>query len=305
MFTVQNQKRSLHLQLGTATDASLDVGLPVLAGQGIERFFPTAKRVGIQNGWTLHKDGDFLLGTCSVPANDLSEAATRAYRSLLECLDEYHLCRIWNFVPGINTNSPGGMEHYREFCCGRSLAFESFLGPSFPIALPAATAVGTDSGNLSVIFAAHRVRPVHFENPLQTPAYCYPADYGPRPPSFARATVVRTHSRQNHVFISGTAAIRGHQSVHTGDTASQLDCTVRNLQAIGEACGLGADLGAGNPSRAIKIYLRKASDLPLAQEVLSRTLLHPSDQGCYLRSDICRSELDVEIELSVLNARLH
>ena len=70
---------------------------------------------------------------------------------------------------------------------GRAEAF-SALADRFP-QLSAATGIGTLSPGVDVAFlAAKPGRAVHLENPRQTPAYKYPSQYGPKSPSFARAT---------------------------------------------------------------------------------------------------------------------
>ena len=71
---------------------------------------------------------------------------------------------------------------------------------------PARAMVGSTA---SVVFAATEATPRHFENPLQVPAYEYPGEYGPRSPSFARATVVAQPGPC--LFVSGTRDACGTQ----------------------------------------------------------------------------------------------
>ena len=129
-------------------------------------------------------------------------------------------------------------------------------------------------------------------------AYDYPRAYGPRAPSFARATVVPgpVHTA---VFISGTAAIRGHATVAPLSTSWQLDCTLENLEGIGRACGLGDGLDAGGAERHFKVYVRHAADQPLVAALLEEKLLTGTDRVSYVRADICRASLFVEIEVSL------
>jgi enamine deaminase RidA (YjgF/YER057c/UK114 family) len=215
------------------------------------------------------------------------------------------LARIWHYVPAINSNDNAGLETYRSFSRGRSLAFEHEFGTRFHSEVPAASAVGTDSANLTIVFAATRQSVRHLENPLQLPAYAYPAEHGPRAPSFARASVVADNDGQADVFISGTAAIRGHASVAPGDTPAQLECTIENLRTISGSCGMGGDLSRGRSSkRHFKVYLRNADDLATVRTYLERELTEPSDSVIYLRSDICRRELNIEIEATLLGVRI-
>ncbi len=150
-----------------------------------------------------------------------------------------------------------------------------------------------------MVFAAGRGQPRHVENPLQVPAYDYPGEYGPRAPSFARASVV-TGPAHRTVFISGTAAIRGHASIAPHSLALQVDCMLENLREISRACGLGPDLArGGRGQRHFKVYLRQAADQPLVAATLAAKLLSDGDRVSYLQADICRAELRVEIEASL------
>ena len=205
-------------------------------------------------------------------------------------------------MPAINEPGPGGLENYRLFCRGRSLAFEQHCGRGFKAQLPSASAVGSKSAALTVVFAACPTLPRHVENPLQVPAYNYPSDYGPRAPSFSRATVVAGPEHAT-VFISGTAAIRGHASVAPQNLRSQLACTLENLAGISAACGLGPELDrGGRAARHFKVYLRHAADLPVVAATLAERLLAATDQVSYLQADLCRAPLLVEIEATLFGA---
>jgi hypothetical protein len=286
----------------------ISTGLPVLDGRPVESFSAAVEAAGRVEHFDLVRSSGWLLGARSVAlaAPEDIESTTRwLYESLFAAAREWKLARIWNYVPAINVSDVGGLERYRAFSRGRSLAFEHEFGPSFRTAIPAASAVGTDAGELTVVFAASRCTPRHVENPLQLPAYEYPPEHGPRPPSFARATVVPAAEGRTDVFISGTAAIRGHATVAPGATLPQLACTLENLCEISVACGIGPDLARGRAAaRHFKVYLRQAADLAAVKAVLERELLEPADAVSYLRSDICRRELNVEIEATLFGAAI-
>ena len=285
--------------------AAVPVGLPVLGGEATEAIFSSAVPAAPAGECLLcHADG-WLWGSATAEAGrHLDEVAQNLYRAILGAARGHHLCRIWNYVPGINRPTPGFSDRYHAFCHGRSLAFEGEFGHAFTSRLPAASAVGTDSDRLSVVFAACAQAPRHCENPHQTPAYQYPPAYGPRTPSFARATVV-PGAKQSDVFIAGTSAIRRHATVASDDTPAQLACTLDNLRTISQVCGLGAALGADRSGqRHIKIYLRHADDYPTVAAALETQLLRPGDHASFLRADICRAELNVEIEVTVRGTQL-
>ncbi len=273
----------------------LSVALPVLAGRDEELLLPERTGPFQKQKYTLFQNGSWLAGFALAAAGiDLEVAAGDLYQGLFAVTAGLNLYRIWNYVPQINAMT-GGLENYRRFCRGRSLAFEKHFGRDFQRRLPAGSAVGSMVGPLAVAFLAGKTEPSHFENPRQVPAFEYPLEYGPRPPSFSRATVVTTeHGRQ--LFVSGTAAIRGHATVAADDLEAQLACTCENLRLIAKTAGAGADFGAGGWRRAFKVYIRHPEDLARVRAQLERELLRPEDVVSYLQADICRRDLLVEIE---------
>lgn len=292
---------ALQIAFGPPDSPALKCGLPVLAGPAVEHLFATATPAGRAGAIALFRQGPWLLGGASVPASGGLEPAVRQlYTDLLRATAGLHLARIWNYVPAINQLGPDGLENYRLFSRGRSLAFEAHFGPGFKPLLPSASAVGAESDHFTVVFAATSARALHVENPLQVSAYDYPAEYGPRAPSFARATVVGG-AQPSAVFISGTAAIRGHATVAPGELAPQLECTLGNLRQVSQACGLGPDLGRDGPlPRHFKVYVRRAEDHADVARFLRQKLLTAADTVTYLQADICRAALVVEIEVTLL-----
>jgi len=282
------------------------VGMPVLAGEKEETLFCEAQSMGMVGDFELQQAGRWRVGRISVvAASGLAEATSEVYAGLFTAVGKQHLCRVWHYVPRINEPGPEGLENYRAFCHGRSLAFEKNFGTGFEHRLPSASAVGTEDDRLTIVFAACETEPRHFENPEQVSAYKYPKKHGPRPPSFSRASLVPVVDGLADVFISGTAAIEGHETVSPGDTAGQIERTVRNLRLISKTCGLDDDLGAKRGGvRHFKVYIRRANELAQIKAALEQTLLLPADRVSYLRSDICRAELTLEIEATLMGVRV-
>lgn len=289
----------------STSDVSVAPGVPCLAGSPSEELFSPATPAGIEQGVHLFRSGSWLIGHASEPfiASELTARSESLYRRVLAATRGRPLCRIWNYVPDINAET-AGLENYRAFCHGRFMAFEGILGEGFQPQLPAASAVGCRSNQIVVIFAAGETAPTHFENPEQIPAYHYPAEHGPRSPSFARATVVRD-GPQTWTFISGTAAIKGHETVAPNALEAQLDCTLDNLRLIAKKSGLGDDLARRRAHRRhFKVYLRHAAALSFTRSFLERSLLAPNDIVTYVQADICRAALHVEIEATIVLAHI-
>ncbi len=281
---------------GSGASPALHVALPLLAGAGDERLLPGPCEPVADDGWFLFRRDDFLAGfAVAESGEDLETATGRLYERMFEIAGSRHLYRVWNYVPEINASSQG-LENYRRFCRARSVAFESRFGAGFRSLLPAASAVGAEAGPLAIGFLSGCAEPLRFESPRQVPAFDYPREYGPRPPSFSRATAVAAGG-QRLVFVSGTAAIRGHASVASRDIDGQLRCTIDNLALIADAAGAGPDLRrAGRSRRFFKVLLRNPADLAVTQDRLAERILRPGDTVSYLRADICRPELLVEVE---------
>jgi len=201
-----------------------------------------------------------------------------------------HLLRCWNYFGDIHGGT-GDAERYRQFCVGRHRALA--IASGFELRLPAATVIGGRERGALVYFLAAREPGLQVENPRQVPAFKYPRSYAPLPPSFSRALLKRWPGAEGdeQLFVSGTASVVGHESHHPDDTAAQLRETLANLQAL---------LAAADPDRGgwraagLKAYVRRPEDLPAVREVLAREL--GDAPVLYLRGDICRTDLRVEIE---------
>jgi len=265
--------------------------------------FPDAQPAGKQGGFSLYRTGDLWLGLASRSIRgDLESAGRQIYRDLFAATEGWQLYRVWNQVPAINSAGPGGLENYRAFSAGRSRAFEERFGLGFCGQLPAASGVGTKLPDLTVAFVAGVQPARHFENPHQLPAYQYPAEHGPRSPSFARASAAQWEGKKL-IFISGTAAIKGHRTMSPFELKGQLACTLDNLSLIGAASGVGADLGASARwHRFFKVYHRFPEDRAVIAAALETSLLRPGDEVVWRETDLCRVDLLVEIEATLVEA---
>lgn len=228
------------------------------------------------------------------PETDIEAATFAVYRELLQRVAELrypYLVRIWNVVPEINGGSEDE-EVYARFNLGRAMAFDQ-LGLQ-PHQYPAATGVGGPAGSpLTVIMLASRSEPFAIENPRQVSAYRYPRQYGPRSPAFARAMLLPERAG-GILFISGTASIVGHESLHA-DIDSQLQETLVNLDELMVAAAARLPGAALGPRRSWRVYLRDPADLEHVEPEVTRRL-GDRESVVFLQADICRRELRVEIE---------
>lgn len=258
----------------------------------------------------------FLNANVQVGNRDIRELTKFLYSELLDVLDVLgypKLLRFWNYVPDINVGE-GDAENYRQFCWGRAEAFEkhNYL-PS------AATAVGCDDGwlRISVLSAANSVDVSYVENPRQLSAYRYPRQYGPKSPSFARATWFANEGKEM-LLLSGTSSISHHETQHEGDLQAQTEETHRNIMSLLKiipswnakpntnsankhitACkdrDTGGIISASNfQPVSMRYYLRHAAEYETAQRAY-KSVLKDFPEALILKSGICRSCLSMEIE---------
>lgn len=225
----------------------------------------------------------------------LRERTREAYLRLFALLSERempHLWRVWNFMADINRDEDG-LERYRWFNLGRHDAC-SAVGAASAAQMPAASALGWAQGPLSIAFLAGRKPPRPIENPRQMSAFHYPGDYGPRPPLFARAALAES-GRHEWLWVSGTASIVGHQTVHTGDVVAQCEETARNvLTVLDQANQVTRTAGHRAEALSHRVYVRHTADFPVVRRALERCL---GGAGLTLmQADICRHDLLVEVE---------
>ena len=165
-------------------------------------------------------------------ATALHRATEAGYREMfgaLEALAFPYPLRIWNFLSEINLASDDG-ERYWHFNSARQDVFID-LNRSIAGNVPAASAVGVAPCSPLTIYCIASARaPIALENPRQCSAWDYPAQYGPRSPTFARACI--SSDAAQTLFISGTASIVGHASAHAGDQREQTREIVRNIRAL-------------------------------------------------------------------------
>jgi chorismate lyase/3-hydroxybenzoate synthase len=249
---------------------------------------------------------DLLFGSLNIAERDieahgeaaaLQRATEIAYQEIFDVLDETehrHLIRIWNYLPEINAQA-GGDERYRHFNSARQMAFRK-SGRATMGTVPAACALGSPAGSpLSIYFLAARRPAKMIENPRQTSAYHYPPKFGRHSPIFSRACVWGESGR-SRLFVSGTASIVGHETIHRGDVVAQTRETMVNIGALLEEANriVGPSHYSLNGLK-LKVYVRNPSDLPAIEATLSE-LLNPAASIVYLQADVCREDLLVEIE---------
>lgn len=243
-------------------------------------------------------DGNDLIASCEMEGSKpLRETVVSAYESILsavEAFEGFSICRIWNYMHDINGYDPdfdgkNRMERYWDFNRSRLYVFSQFAACE---RYPAASAIGVTGQNYLYLHATKDVVN-YFENPRQISAFEYPDQYGPASPSFSRATLV-TGPSEKLIHISGTASIVGHETLFVGNIDGQLDTIFDNITLLLESISATAESDEAVELLLIKIYVRVVSTLTHIRARVEAQ--YPGVPKRYLRGDICRKDLLVEIE---------
>lgn len=235
-------------------------------------------------------------------ARDLDDAgfekcAAQVYAALAEVIasrPNRHPVRFWNHIPDIRRSNAPGLDRYMIFNAGRFAACSAwFESPeAFDRLLPTASAVGHAGPDLVVHVLAADQPGKAVENPRQVPSYRYSRRFGPRPPCFARATAIQWgDAGATKLLVGGTASIRGEESIHVGNLAAQASETFENLQAVVRSAG-GEGLDA---FEALRVYFVHEADRRAIEKMVAAAFPHLSGIE-FIRADLCRPDLIVEIE---------
>jgi chorismate lyase/3-hydroxybenzoate synthase len=226
-----------------------------------------------------------------------------AYVSIAEQLAasaHRHPVRFWNHVPFITDPADAGRDNYMVFNAGRFRAFSDWYGgpARFERDVATASATGHWGRDLVVHCLATDAAGIAVNNPRQVAPYHYSQRFGPLPPCFARATRL---VNSDLLLVGGTASVRGEDSVHIDDLASQCRETYVNLAALGCA----AVRKKLTPSVTLPRLLSAFRDLRVyhPDRAQAREIEQSVRQSFpnlrrleMLHADLCRAELLVEIE---------
>ena len=185
-------------------------------------------------------------------------------------------------------------------------AFASHFGlpGSFPLAVPTATAVGVAGDELLLHGLGADGPGLPVENPRQVSSYHYSRRFGPMPPCFARATLLRGEAHKPMLLVGGTASITGEDSRHLDALEAQARETFINLASV-VASSTGRILPENTPATEISPLLKcfRVSRVyhpnPQHREILAKLVEAAFSPECrveWREASLCRPELLVEIE---------
>ena len=256
-------------------------------------------------GYTLlHGDGFCELITegitPSTPTASIRQQSEEIFARLGEILAKNgfkisDIYRQWNYIEQI-TYMHDGRQNYQEFNDARSRFYNN---TEWTNGYPAATGIGTSCGGVMIeVYAVKGDNSINYaiDNPLQISAHSYSqkvltgkSDEQERTtPKFERARLVG-----NTIYISGTAAIKGEDSLSLDSTVGQTAETMQIIKQLVSTENLPVE-ATESIYTLLRVYIKNGDDTSEVIKFLDEN--YPNTPKHYLEADVCRPELLVEIE---------
>ena len=236
---------------------------------------------------------------------DQSHSAFKRIESIFSCegFTFSNVVRQWNYIERI-VAIENNHQHYQSFNDVRS---EHYSNQVWSDGYPAATGIGTQFGGIvidldAIIIKDSEVQIRKIDNDFQVAAHAYSKgvligeEIGKTTPKFERAKSVATQ-KENKVYISGTAAIIGEESLVGVKFDKQIKATMINIEnLICERTFRNSDIRTPSPMKLdmLRVYLKYEYDTEGAMDYMESS--YGETPVCYLLGDVCRDELLVEIE---------
>ncbi len=224
--------------------------------------------------------------------------------------DYSHIVRQWNYIEGITlteTVRDRRLQNYQEFNDLRSLYYKK---SDFINGYPSATGIGVANGGCLIeVFAlkekkTEKVKPV--TNSLQVDAHSYSSEVLDgvandamkelSTPKFERGKYIQIND-DGFLFVSGTASILGEQTVFPEDAARQTATTIQIIDSLISFNNLNNNkicLIYQPAPVNYRVYLKNESDYKAVKSLCDAYF--GMGNGIFVKADICRSNLLVEIE---------
>lgn len=288
-------------------DGGLAVEIYALEG---EAKFQIKEENGVCYG-VVESDKEKMLFIEGIPASDFTDKVAKQSEEVFVKLDALlsaygfevdDIVRQWNYIGNI-VSYKDGKQNYQEFNDARS---RYYAKAPWRNGYPAATGIGSTDGIVVGGIAFKKadgtgVYPI--DNPLQIAAHVYSKNVlidnddnaVKSTPKFERAKLIETE-RGACCFVSGTAAIRGEESVDASSAKMQTIRTIENIEYLVSKENL--ERFGCKPYDLnyifLHIFVKNAEEYGEIRSVVEEK--YPNVAAIYSVADVCRSELLVEIE---------
>lgn len=213
------------------------------------------------------------------------------------------IVRQWNYIEDIVGMSPAGHQNYQDFNDARTQFYNT---SPWADGYPAATGIGVRQGGVRIDADAlvaydNSVRVYPLDNPLQVPAHAYSQKVlwgagDKSTPKFERAKAVVCPDGMM-IYVSGTAAIRGEESLDGVGVEKQAVATLENIAYLISCRNLteaGIDATQEPALQYLRVYLKRKEDAACVKSILEKAC--PGLPVACVVADVCRDELLIEME---------
>ena len=247
---------------------------------------------------------------CQSSEFDVRHKSERSFQQIKDILTQTGLSfidiiRQWNYVTDIlgqDASGQGIRQNYQEF---NEVRGKWYASNGLTHDFPAATGIGTLGKGVRLEILAGKVEKgfeiFSLKNPIQQDAHQYSQEklvgaVRETTPLFERGKMVFGQGH-GHIWVSGTAAIRGEESIG-GSVLEQTEVTCDNIDQLVNVDNLmDSGLSQGNyflKPLYIRGYVKQSDDGPAVRQFLHER--YPEALVHVLTADVCREELLVEIE---------
>jgi chorismate lyase/3-hydroxybenzoate synthase len=201
--------------------------------------------------------------------------------------EKMDIIKIWHYFPDLLKSYSDKKTNYSLLCEAREIIFKDYYTD---FSYPAATVIGIEGDKILIYFLAASCKKYDvIENKRQVSSYDYPQNIFFEKPMFSRAVKFISKSCGGEkIVISGTASIKGYETLHSDEVLKQLDEALRNYKTF---------VGIKNNSTNIcRIYLSKSQENNYSDIVKKLDKEFGNNQYLVLKGDICRKDLLIELE---------
>lgn len=249
-----------------------------------------------------------------IPASDFSNRVRQQSQEVFAKLDNLltthgfavdDIVRQWNYIGSI-VSYRDGKQNYQEFNDARTCYYAK---GEWANGYPAATGIGAAGdciivGGIAFKKAKQGDKSVYpIDNPLQVAAHFYSKrvlvdddqNAMKSTPKFERAKLIET-ANGACCFVSGTAAIRGEESVDANSAKEQTVKTIENIEYLVSKDNL-VRFGCKPYDLSyvkLHVFVKHKQDYEEVRTVVAEA--YPHIPVVYTIADVCRGELLVEIE---------
>jgi len=262
--------------------------------------WPNGQLVKISGKHELLLFNSFSLG------GEVGHDSQHCFEQLYKKAEQYrfdlkHLFRQWNYIGQI-FNYFNDKQNYQEFNEVRANFYDR---SEFQYGYPAATGIGMNLPGVIIeacFLLSQNHEQVGVSNPLQQAAHQYSQkvligkNEQRNAPRFERAKLISNH-QSSEVYVSGTAAILGEDSLSELSTEEQTRQTLQIIENLIQKQNLqnyNPAIGDQYFYKNVRVYLKEGYFNQQIKEMVEKQFAH--QQPIYLTADICRDNLLVEIE---------